>query len=76
MTRFLLFLASNSLLPGLGAVFNLVSYSIVFTTLEGAKAMICPLGGHMAIEIADFQVDVPADMSVWEEFSRHFPGLL
>ena len=64
------FLASNSLLTGLGAVFNLVSDSIVFTRLGGAKAKICRLGGHMAIEIADFQVDVPADMSVWEEFSK------
>ena len=63
------FLASNSLLTGLGAVFNLVNDSIVFTRLGGVKAEVCRLGGHMALCISDFQSDEPSKMQVWQEFS-------
>ena len=63
------FLASNSLLTGLGAVFSLVNDTIVFKRLGGAKAKICRLGGHMAICISDFQVDEPSRLEVWQEFS-------
>lgn len=63
------FLASNSLLTGLGAVFNLVNDTIVFKRLGGAKAKIYRLGGHMAICISDFQTDEPSRLPVWKELS-------
>ena len=63
-------LASNSLLTGLSAVFNLVNDSIVFTRLGGAKAEICRLGGHMALCISDFQVDEPSKLQVSQDLSN------
>ncbi len=63
------FLASNPLLTQLGAVFNLLEDTIVFTRLGGKKASIQRLGGHMVVSITDFQHESPSDMSVWSEFS-------
>ena len=64
------FLASNPLLTQLGAVFNLLEDTIVFTRLGGKKASIQRLGGHMVVSITDFQHESPSDMSVWSEFSK------
>ncbi len=63
------FLASNSLMTELGAVFNTVDDVIVFARLGGAKAKIHRIGGHMALCITEFQHDNPSTWSVWNEFS-------
>lgn len=64
------FLASNSLMTELGAVFNTVDDVIVFARLEGAKAKIHRIGGHMALCITEFLHDNPSSWSAWHEFSR------
>ena len=48
------FLASNSLLTSLGAVFNLVNDTVVFTHLNGAKSKIQRIGGHMTLNFEHF----------------------
>ena len=64
------FLASNPLLTELGAVFNLLEDTIVFTRLGGKKAKIQRLGGHMVVCITDFQHESPSTMSVWNDLSQ------
>ena len=64
------FLASNPFLTELGAVFNLLEDTIVFTRLGGKKAKIQRLGGHMVVCITDFQHGSPSTTSVWNDFSQ------
>ena len=64
------FLASNSLLTSLGAVFNLVNDTVVFMNLNGAKAKIKRIGGHMTLSILDFKDENPKAWQVWNEFSH------
>ena len=63
------FLASNSLLTSLGAVFNLVNDTVIFMNLNGAKSKIQRIGGHMTLSILDFKDDNPEAWHAWEEFS-------
>lgn len=63
------FLSSNSLMTDLGAVFNTVDDVIVFAGLEGAKAKIHRIGGHMALCITEFLHDNPSSWSAWHELS-------
>ena len=64
-------LASNSLLTSLGAIFNLVTDTIIFGNLNGACAKIHRIGGHMALNILDFLSDEDVSKwSVWKEFSN------
>ena len=64
------FLASNSLLTSLGAVFNLVNDTVVFVNLGGARSKIERIGGHMTLNILDFQHSNPKAWNVWNEFSH------
>ena len=65
------FLASNSLLTSLGAVFNLVNDTVVFMNLGGAKAKILRIGGHMTLNILDFQ---PFNMTI-QRVGKHGQSL-
>ena len=64
------FLASNSLLTSLGAVFNLVNDTVVFMNLGGAKAKSLRIGGHMTLNILDFQHHNPKSWQAWSEFEH------
>ena len=65
------FLASNSLMTELGAVVSLVHDEVVFMRLQGAKAKIHRLGGHMAISITEFPDKALRNQhDVWKEFEK------
>ena len=65
------FLASNSLMTELGAVVSLVHDEVVFMRLQGAKAKIHRLGGHMAISITEFSDKALRNQhDVWKEFEK------
>ena len=67
------FLASNSLLTSLGAVFNLVSDTVVCMNLGGAKSKIVRVGGHMTLSILDFKDEKSRSMGhVARVFTRVF----
>ena len=63
------FLASNSCLTQLGAVINLVTDTVSFVRL-GIETKLHRLGGHLAVNILDFKVHEPSQMTVWKHLSR------
>ena len=63
------FLASNSLLTQLGAVMNLVDDTVYFERLQ-IETRIHRLGGHMALNILDFQSTCSSKMAAWTSLSK------
>ena len=69
------FLASNSLLTQLGAVMNLVNDTVYFERLQ-IETQIHRLGGHMALNILDFQSTCPSKMAAQVCQSQQFGTIL
>ena len=51
-------------------IFNLVNDTVVFMNLGGAKAKSLRIGGHMTLNILDFQHHNPKSWQAWSEFEH------